>query len=77
MGELADRKELRFSVCRRIRWARLGESMIIAETVDVDEMTDKGRATGSPCLVVPSDDGQPISSRNRSIDEVVVSSGAP
>lgn len=41
IGELAERSELLFSVCRNNRWARLGESMIIASTVDVDEIPDK------------------------------------
>jgi hypothetical protein len=37
MGELADRKEFLFSVCRSVRLARLGESMIIASTVELLE----------------------------------------
>lgn len=47
IGELAERRELLFSVCRKDRWARFGESMIIASTVEVEETPDKRRDSAS------------------------------
>lgn len=68
MGELAERREVLFSVCRSDRWVRFGESMIIAETVEVEEIADSRRESGSSVWGGSSWDGQPISSWNRSID---------
>ena len=61
MGELADRSELRFSVCRNKRWALFGESIIIASTVDAEETADKRRVSKSSVRAESSQDGQPMS----------------
>ena len=63
-GELADRRDPLFSVCRKSLCTRLGESIITASTGDVDETPDKRRDSGSSWA------GQLISSRNRSIEEL-------
>lgn len=67
-GELADRNELLFSVCRNKRCARFGESIIIASTVEVEDKPDKRCDSVSSVWDKPSKVGQPISSRARSMD---------
>lgn len=51
--------------------------MIIASTVDVEDMTEMGRASISLALARRSDDGHPMFSRNCSMEGLGLISGAP
>lgn len=66
-GELADRRDFLLSVCRSNLCACFGESMITASTVDVEEIPDNRWESGSRRS---SWDGQPISARKRSMEEL-------
>lgn len=68
-GELADRNETLFSLWRRVRLEGRGESMIMASIVDeVDTPECLRISSESARSAGRSPDGQPICSRNCSIE---------